>query len=458
MEPFQILTETLRDGVDGSFNKTYKQRLTHLQLLENVIRQNERFLVEALKEDLQKPEFESLYTELLPFYMEIKHFKKNLKRYMQGKEVETPLTHFPAHSEIHYEAKGIVFIIGAWNYPVNLVLLPLVGALAAGNVVLLKPSEVASKTSTMLARLLNRTFDEHILRVVEGGADVTQKLLTYKFDHIFYTGSTSVGKIIYEAAAKQLTPVTLELGGKSPVIVDEKANLDKAVKRILWGKFLNAGQTCVAPDYLFFPATKKQEFQELVKKYAEEFAFEDRSKSTHIINQKHFLRLISYLSDNEHFIRRGTVDLDDLWMSMHIVEITDYTHPLMKEEIFGPILPVYFYKDIEEFYDFYQHNPNPLSFYIFSTRKKFIQPLLAQYPAGGVSINETITHLAQENLPFGGRGASGFGNYHGFSSFRCFSHEKSVLWQKNRMVENYRYPEYSDKKLRFLKKLIKFFG
>lgn len=458
MDRSRIIVENLQIGFKGGLNRTYKQRLNHLKQLEKLIRQNERYLIDAVHTDFQKPDFETLLTEFMPVYMEIKHFKKKLKEYMRNHDVHTPWMMYPASGEIHYEPKGVVFIIGAWNYPINLTLIPLIGAIAAGNTVLLKPSEIASNTSTMLARLINQTFDERIIKVVEGGADVTQEYLQEKYDHIFYTGSTHVGKIIYEQAAKQLTPVTLELGGKSPVVVDVKTNLKKTVKRILWGKYVNAGQTCVAPDYLFFPRSLKGELLKIIPTILAKFDMENSTQGAHIINEKHFDRLLSYLDENTNYLHQGTHDRASLWMSLHVVEIESLDHPLLKEEIFGPILPVIFYDDYEEFYEVYEHNPNPLAFYIYSKKKKFADFFIENFAAGGVLVNDCLMHLGHEELPFGGRGNSGFGNYHGFASFACFSHAKSVMRQKFWLKPFYRYPKYTAKRMRFLRKIMKRVG
>lgn len=455
MERSQIIVENLRTGFLGGLNRTYQQRLEHLKMLENVIRQNEKYLIDSVYADFKKPEFEAIMTELLPLYMEIKHFRKKLKGYMKAQSVSTPLALFPSDSEIYYEPKGVVFVIGAWNYPINLTLIPLVGAIAAGNTVLLKPSEVSPHTSAMIARLLNQTFDARIIQVIEGGAETTTEYLSLKLDHIFYTGSTRVGQIIYEQAAKQLTPVTLELGGKSPAIVDEKTKIEKAVKRILWGKHVNAGQTCVAPDYLFFPRSKKQELIQLINKYVVEFQMEDADEGSHIINSHHFNRLSSYLTDSEKYLYKGNCNAEDLWISLHVIEVDSLEHPLLQEEIFGPILPVIFYDDKEEFYDVYVKNTDPLALYIFSKNDKFTNFFIQNFPAGGVLVNDTLMHLGHEELPFGGRGSSGIGNYHGFASFTCFSHAKSIMQQKYWMEPSYRYPKYTPKRLRFLRKVMK---
>lgn len=457
MDRFQEIIEDLRIGFNGRLNKTYQQRILHLNALEKVIRQNEKYIIEALQQDFNKPVLETELTELLPFYIELKHLKKNLKNYMRGKDMETPLVFFPAKSKVHFEPKGVVFIMGAWNYPVNLVLIPLLSALGAGNTVLLKPSEVAPNTSAMLARLLNQTFDKRVVRVIEGGAEETQQILQHKLDHIFYTGSTKVGNIIYEAAAKQLTPVTLELGGKSPVIVDEKTNIKKAIKRILWGKLVNAGQTCVAPDYLFFPRSKKDELIKWTNYFLDQFKIENPDNFAHIINQRHFDRLTSLIQESDNFLYKGTTDEQQLWMSFFMVEVDSLDHPLMKEEIFGPILPVIFYDDMDEFYEIYEKNPDPLSLYIFSKKRGFIDYFVRNFAAGGVMVNDTVMHLGNHSLPFGGRGNSGMGNYHGWSGFKCFSHEKSVMTQKYWLESFYRYPNYSTKKLNLIRRVKKLF-
>lgn len=457
MDKFQLITEELRSGFVGNLNKTYHQRIMHLSLLEKAIRQNESYLINALKEDFKKPEFETELTELFPFYLELKHFKKKLKDYMSYKEVNTPLTLYPAQSFIQYEPKGVVMIIGAWNYPINLTLIPVLNALAAGNTVLLKPSEIASYTSTMLARILNQTFDARVLKVVEGGAEVTQKLLSYRFDHIFFTGSSKIGKLIYQEAAKTLTPVTLELGGKSPAIVDKNTNIEKAIKRILWGKLVNAGQTCVAPDYLFFPRSKKKELISYLSKFINEFEWEDEEQFAHIINEQHYQQLKQFLKPNENYLYQGNTNDETLWISFFAIEVNDLLHPLMQEEIFGPILPVIFYDHLDEFYDIYAKNPNPLSLYIFSKQKKFIRTILQNFPSGGVLINDCLMHLAHVNLPFGGRGNSGIGNYHGFTGFKCFSHEKSVMKQKYWLDAFYRYPKYTNKRLNLIRRIKKLF-
>jgi aldehyde dehydrogenase (NAD+) len=444
--------EILKKGFREKKNFTLKQRLVHLDLLEKAINSREKEIQEALHKDFNKPFFETYLTEIFPVLDEIKHFKKNLRNYMQPERVKTPLFLLPASGKKYAEPKGTVLIIGAWNYPINLTLIPLIGALAGGNTVLLKPSEIAVESSKIVLEIISNIFPSEIVQVLEGDGIVTTEILQNEFDHIFYTGSTQVGKIIYQKAAEKLTPVTLELGGKSPAIFHESANLKRSVKRLLWGKFLNGGQTCVAPDYLLIPNSLKSSFlascKEEIKSYINE------NENSIIINQKHFDRITSLLNGNHEVHFGGDFNRETRYISPTIVEIFDTESPLMSEEIFGPILPVYFYHSETEIEVFYRKSPNPLSLYIFSDNNSFTQKIIADYPSGGVLINDVIMHLAHPNLPFGGRGFSGFGNYHGAASFQIFTHKKSVMKQVNWIDPNLRYHPYTEKKTNFLKKLI----
>lgn len=452
LEITQIIEE-LRLGFSQKQNATREQRLHHLNLLENAIVSNENLIIEALSKDFNKPKFETFLTEIFPVLDEIRHFKKNLKSYMKPENVGTPLPLLPSSGKIYFEPKGVVLIIGAWNYPVTLTLVPLVGALAAGNTVLLKPSEITSHTSSIIQKILEAVFAPNILKVVEGDGEFTSKILDHQFAHVFYTGSTNIGKIVYQKAAAQLTPVTLELGGKSPAIFDTSANYKKGVKRLLWGKLLNGGQTCVAPDYCLVPIEKKTEFLENCKIVLEQFYTEEENQSI-IVTDKHFERITNLMKGNQKIHFGGKSDASKRYIKPAIIEIFGLDHPLMREEIFGPVLPVYFYQSPDEIEQFYNHSPNPLSLYIFSTNRKFSENIIEKYPSGGVLINDVIMHLANLNLPFGGRGTSGFGNYHGHFSFQTFSHAKSVMKQVNWIDPAFRYPKYTEKKYKFLKRLI----
>jgi aldehyde dehydrogenase (NAD+) len=442
----------LKKGFQDKKNFTLKQRLFHLDLLEKAITSREKEIQEALQNDFNKPHFETFLSEIFPVLDEIKHFKKNLRFYMQPERVKTPLFLLPASGKKYAEPKGTVLIIGAWNYPINLTLIPLVGAIAGGNTVLLKPSEIAVNSSKIVNDIISSIFPSDIVQVIEGDGVITTEILQNEFDHIFYTGSTQVGKIIYQKAAEKLTPVTLELGGKSPAIFHDSANLKRCVKRLLWGKFLNGGQTCVAPDYALIPKSLKSSFLSICKDEIKFYLTENESSV--IVNQKHFDRITALLNGNHEVHFGGDFNRETRYISPTIVEICDTEDLLMSEEIFGPILPVYFYDSESDIARFYNKNPNPLSLYIFSDNKTFTEKIIENFPSGGVVINDVIMHLAHANLPFGGRGFSGFGNYHGAASFQTFTHTKSVMKQVNWIDPNLRYRPYTEKKANFLKKLI----
>lgn len=448
----------IHDGFKNRVNATLYQRLSHLRKLEKALKDYEQELIAALKNDFNKSEFETVLTEILPVMLEIKYFKKNLKSLMKAKRVRTPLPLMPASSRIMHEAKGVVLIIGAWNYPINLTLVPLVGAIAAGNTAIVKPSELTPHTAAVLEKMIKETFKSSFVRVLQGDGDFTSNLLDHPFDHIFYTGSTQVGQLVYEKAAKQLCPVTLELGGKSPAIFSRTVNYDKAVKRLIWGKMVNAGQTCVAPDYVLVPLARKEVFLESCTRYMKQFKVENLNNQTKIVNRRHFDRIEKLVTGKHKILFGGKFDAENLVIEPTIVEIFDQHHALMQEEIFGPVLPVYFYKDRIEIRKFYEKSPNPLALYIFSKDKPFIRDTIEAFPSGGVLINDTMMHLANEKLPFGGRGTSGFGNYHGNASFECFSHTKSVMKQVNWFDVDFRYFPFTDKKLGFLRKILNFFS
>ncbi len=448
----------IHDGFKNRVNATLYHRLNHLKKLERAIKAYEQELVIALKNDFNKSEFETVLTEILPVMLEINYFKKNLKSLMKAKKVRTPLPLKPASSSIIHEAKGVVLIIGAWNYPINLTLIPLVGAIAAGNTVVVKPSELTPHTAAILEKLINETFSSSFVRVLQGDGEFTSRLLDHSFDHIFYTGSTEVGRLVYEKAAKQLCPVTLELGGKSPAIFSRTVNYKKGVKRLIWGKMVNAGQTCVAPDYALVPMDRREVFLENCAHYLRKFKVENAANQTKIVNQKHFERIQKRMTGNFEILFGGKFDAEQRMIEPTIVEIFDRYHPLMQEEIFGPVLPVYFYKDRTEIRQFYDVNPNPLALYIFSKDTPFIRDTIEAFPSGGVLVNDTMLHLANEKLPFGGRGTSGFGNYHGKASFECFSHKKSVMKQVNWFDLDYRYFPFTEKKLGFLRKILNLFS
>ncbi|MCD6113097.1 MAG: aldehyde dehydrogenase family protein, partial [Bacteroidales bacterium] len=350
---------------------------------------------------------------------------------------------------------GHVLIIAPWNYPFQLLMSPLIGAISAGNVITLKPSELAINTANVIEEMITEFFDQKYISVIQGDKYVSQELLNQKWDYIFFTGSTKIGKIIYQSAAQNLTPVTLELGGKSPVIVDKDANLDKAAKRIIWGKLLNAGQTCIAPDYLFVHKQVKTEFLNKLKFYITSFYGEKPEESTSytkIINKNNILRLQTLIKDADIYYG-GKLNVENLYFEPTIINNVKHDDLIMQEEIFGPLLPVLEFDDLNYVINFINNRPKPLALYYFSTNKKNQKIILKQTSSGGVAINEVIMHIANNNLPFGGVGESGIGKYHGKFSFNTFSNEKSVLKKSNIFDSKIRFVPYTHAKYKLMKKI-----
>jgi aldehyde dehydrogenase (NAD+) len=404
-------------------------RLKALKTLKDAIFQSETELISALDQDLRKPALESYTSELGLVINEINYALKNLQKWTRPRKVPANLLTFPAKSYLLKEPYGIVLIIAPWNYPVQLALSPLVGAIAAGNCLILKPSELAPATTAVLAKMLSAAFAPDYMKVITGDAATSQCLLKQRFDKIFFTGSPRIGKSVMEQAARHLTPVTLELGGKSPCIVDQNVDLEVAAKRIVWGKFFNAGQTCVAPDYLLVHQEMKTPLCQALQKWITHFFGADPATSpdlAKIINIRHFDRLTAYLKDAQ-IISGGRWDAERLYIEPTLIEATDWEAPVMQEEIFGPILPVITYANPEEVINLISRHPDPLACYIFSRDRQLVKRLLTSIPFGGGCVNDTLTHLLNHNLPFGGRGASGSGNYHGKYSFETFSHTKAVV-------------------------------
>lgn len=407
----------------------YKFRKTQLiQLRQNIIKY-ENDLLEALKKDLHKPAFEAYAYEIGIVLHELDNAIQNLSRWVQPQPVSTPLFHFKATSAIHHDPYGTVLIIAPWNYPFQLLFVPLIGAIAAGNTVVLKPSELSAATSAICTKICQETFEPSYVACLEGGVEVSKALLEIRWDYIFFTGSTEVGRIVYQSAAKHLTPVTLELGGKSPCIIDRDTDITLTARRIAWGKFANAGQTCIAPDYLFVDERVYDKLVTALIKEIEQFYGPDAHNSPdycRIISEKHHQRLVGYLKDGE-VLYGGKFDATDKYLSPTLMTNIAPNSNLMKDEIFGPILPIMTYNDVANVTDFINERPKPLAMYIFSNNSRFQKRLLAATSAGGVSINDTIMHFSNPELPFGGVGESGIGAYHGKHTFDLFSHRKSVL-------------------------------
>lgn len=430
-------------------------RIEQLKLLKQAIADNEAAIAKALQGDLHKSETESYIGEIGICLEEIKYIIKNIRSWAKPKKVATPITQFLSSARIYYEPLGVVLIIGPWNYPFQLVIAPLVGAIAAGDCAVLKPSEIAPNTSHVLADIISKYFDPGFITVVEGGIETNQQLLQEQFDYIFFTGGGEVGKIVMTAAAKHLTPVTLELGGKSPCIVDADTHLEYTAKRIVWGKFMNAGQTCVAPDYLLVDKKIKNDLIEQIKKCVKEFYGEDPAKSpdyARIISQKHFNRLCGLMKAG-HIIIGGDTNPDEKYIAPTVIDGVDWKDPVMEEEIFGPILPVIEYTDLSEAIALVNARPKPLALYFFSNNKQDQKRVLRETSSGGVSINDVVVQLAVSTMPFGGVGASGMGRYHGKASFDTFSHQKSVLDKSFLIDLTLRYPPYQGK-LNLIKRLM----
>lgn len=431
-------------------------RIEQLVKFKNLIKAHEQLLYKAIYEDFGKSEFETYTTELSLLYHETNIFIKNIKRWSKRKKVSSGLVNFPAKSYIIPEPLGVTLIIGAWNYPYLLSLLPAITSIAAGNTVILKPSELPSKTSELMSKLINENFSSNFFHVVQGGVQETTELLDMRFDKIFFTGSTSVGKIVYQAAAKYLTPVTLELGGKSPTFVLADADIKITAKRIVWAKFLNAGQTCVAPDYILVEKTIEKKLLEALKVEIESNYQINESISENylrIINLKNFDRLKA-LIDKDKIYTGGHTNKEKRLISPTILHDISFEDKIMKEEIFGPILPVLSFTDLDKTIKIVKEKPKPLSCYIYSKNKKKIDKLLQELSFGGGAINDSLMHLSNSNLPFGGVGFSGTGSYHGKSGFDTFSHFKSILHKPFWLEPTIKYAPYTRKKLNIIKWLM----
>lgn len=390
-------------------------RIEKLQLIENWILANEGLILEALKKDFKKPYFETQISEILPVLSDLRFFKKNLKKWMKPKSVKTPMTLFGHQSELHFDNKGVVLIIAPWNYPFQLALAPLVAAIGAGNTAVIKPSEMTEATSQVIVKLVKDCFNQDEVCVELGAKEKTEELLCYAFDHVFFTGSTAVGRIIAKSCAERLISVTLELGGKSPTIVDETADLEDASEKIFWGKFLNRGQTCIAPDYVLVHSKIRNEFELKLQALSNKHSNDEMGS---IINKNHEKRLQNLSS---------SVEVNE--KPLTLVPDAALSTAVMKEEIFGPVLPIISYSEENEIYQTIQQNSSPLSLYIFSKRNDFVDRVLANVASGGVGINTVLVHFANHHLPFGGVGTSGTGKYHGHHGFLEFSHQRAVIRQ-----------------------------
>ncbi len=451
----QIVTAQ-RNFFNTHATKNLHFRKAQLKILQNALQQNEALLHEAIYKDFKKSEYDNYSTELSLLYKDIKEARSNIFQWARTKPVSTGILNFPASSYIISEPLGVCLVIGAWNYPYQLSFAPVIAAIAAGNTVLLKPSELPKNTAAAIAKIVKENFDPAFFTVVEGGVEETQELLKQKFDKIFFTGSTKVGKIVYKAAAENLTPVTLELGGKSPAIVTESCNLKISVKRIVWGKFLNAGQTCIAPDYVLVHKSIEQKFLEHIKEEIinQHFAYEN-DNYLQIININNFERLTKMLNP-EKIYYGGETNSETRYIQPTIMQNVTMKDAVMQEEIFGPILPVISYETIEEAIAKVNSLPKPLSCYLFTKSSSIKKKVLKEISFGGGAINETVMHISNSNLPFGGVGNSGIGSYHGEAGFKTFTHYKSVMDKPTWLDPSIRYYPHTPFRLKLMRWFLKF--
>jgi len=453
---YHELIKSQKDFFNSNVTKDPDFRIRQLKHLKSVLKANEKLLNEAIYKDFKKSSFENYVTELSFIYHEINIAMGDLKEWSKKKKVGTGAALLPGRSYILPEPLGVTLTIGAWNYPYQLSIAPVVSALAAGNTAIIKPSELALNTSHAMAAVINDNFDSQYLHVVEGGVEETTALLQEKFDKIFYTGSGKVGRIIMAAAAKNLTPVTLELGGKSPAFVFNDANLQITAKRLVWAKFLNGGQTCVAPDYLLVEKGLKEKLIEEIKSQILKYHGENPKESegyVRIINSQHFDRILK-LIDTEKLVIGGQSDKNDLYIAPTVMHNVSYDDAVMQEEIFGPVLPIIEFEDLDWAIKMIKDRDKPLALYVFTSSKKNTEKIFHEISFGGGAVNDAIMHLANSNLPFGGVGESGMGSYHGKAGFDTFSHFKSIYSHSTMLEPNLKYTPYTPNKFKIMRLML----
>lgn len=448
----QDVEKMIADQRSFYFSRTTKNvafRKEQLLKLKAVIKKYEQDVIQALHLDLRKSEFEAYSTEIGIVYDSIAQFVKNIDDWMKPEPVKTPIHFQPGKSFIVREPYGVVLIIGPFNYPFQLVMEPLIGAIIGGNTAIVKPSEASVHTAVIVKKILEEAFDPQFVRVVEGEKEEVTALIHASFDYIFFTGSVAVGKVVARAAADRLTPIALELGGKSPTIIDQTADLEVAASRIAWGKFNNTGQTCVAPDYVMVHETVYKKFIKIMQKTIAEFFGKDAQQSTdygRIINVRQFDRLKKILdAETDNITFGGATDRDDLYIEPTIVENVTWQSPVMEDELFGPLLPVMPYKELPLAIHQIRQLPKPLAAYLFSENEKAVDYFLQELPFGGGCINDVITHVGNSHLPFGGVGPSGVKAYHGKASFENFTHPKSILKRSSKLANSLLFPPYKQK-------------
>lgn len=450
----EIVTKQRR-YFNSNQTKDLNFRIEQLKKLKQLLQENEQRMEEAIYADFSKSAFDNYSTEIALLYLEINETVKKIKKWSSRKRVPTDLVNLPGKSYIMPEPLGVTLIIGAWNYPFQLSFAPVIAAIAAGNTIILKPSELPVNTSRLMAEIVNSNFDPEFFMVVEGGVIETQQLLEQRFDKIFFTGSVPVGRIVYQAAAKHLTPVTLELGGKSPAFILDNKNLNMYVKRLVWAKFVNAGQTCIAPDYILVKRSLKQQFiqQVIAEIKKEQFSLENQNY-VQIINEKNMQRLIGYINQDK-VVFGGNYDMQTRILEPTVMDEVNFDDAVMQEEIFGPILPVIPFDSLDEMIAEVKRREKPLSCYVFTQDKKLRDKILHEVSFGGGCVNDAIMHISNNRLPFGGVGESGIGSYHGEYGFRTFSHYKSILDKPTWFEAGLKYFPHSATKFNLMKKLLR---
>ncbi len=439
---FTLVVQRQRTFFQSGATRSLEFRREQLRKLQDALATHESALIAALHSDLRKSPTEAYVTEIATVLSEIRHGLRHLAAWMKPRSRRTPPLVWPAHGFVQPEPYGVALIIGPWNYPLQVLVSPLVGAMAAGNCAVIKPSEFAPHTAAVITQIMSEIFPEQYIAVVQGDQQTGEALLREKFDTIFFTGGTHVGRVVMAAAARHLTPVTLELGGKCPCLVCADAPMDTTARRIVWGKFMNAGQTCVAPDFIVADRRVRPALVEAMKRALREFYGDEPQKSPdygRIINRKHFDRLMGYLGSGQ-IVHGGQHDARDLYVAPTLLTDVPADAPVMQEEIFGPILPVLEFDKLDDALAMLRDQPSPLALYLFTRDREAQQRVLAETRSGGVCLNDTVTHMVGKDLPFGGLGESGFGAYHGRASFDCFTHQRSVLRRSFAFDSKMRYP------------------
>lgn len=454
-EDIKEILKKQRDFFNSGRTLSIGFRLKSLKKLRSVVLEYEDLILDALKKDVGKSAFEGYVTEVHQVKSELNYHISRLRKWARPEKARTPLLHLFSKSCITSRPYGVVLVISPWNFPFNLAFIPLIGAISGGNCILLKPSSFSPETTAVMREIIGKSFSPEHVTMVDGGRDVNKKILEFRYDYIFFTGGKETGRIVMEKASKYLTPLTLELGGKCPCIVDAEAHLESSARRIVWGKFLNVGQMCLAPDYLLVDRKIKDEFVERLKQTITKFYGENPRNSPdygRIINKRHFDRIVALLEDVK-VIFGGESDRNELYIAPTLIDEVSLSDKIMEEEIFGPLLPIIHYETLDEAIEIVKKLPVPLACYFFSRNRKKREFILRNIEAGGICINDTVIHFDNKYLPFGGKGESGLGRYHGRASFDTFTYRQSIMIRNNKREIGLRYPPFKDR-LKVLRRFI----